>query len=376
MDEIVVGTYEGFLLGYSLQPEDDRTILKQTFATSSHTAAVRCLSIAGKFLASGGTDDKVVIIDLKTRKEHTVLMNHDGTVNTVAFTNGGTHLLTGSDDGSVIVTRTGNWQIEKIWKKAHGGQPVTTIVVHPSDKLALSIGGDKTLRTWNLIKGRPAFTINLGSKGVGLPTEIKFSPSGDRFSLISLQNVDVWTISKAGLEKRLTCNSKPSTTQWTNDDELFVGLENGNIIKFTISKTKAQTYQAYKQRVKCMHYENSNLYSASSNGVLKAWHVDDDNLQEICSTNISCRVTCIALNRQRHLIKKEENGEDDGKASGLSDNEDKSNESDDSEIVERPPAKRQPGAFVKISYDENNIESPPAKKTKRKKKNKKKNKTE
>lgn len=95
--------------------------LKQTFATHSHTASVRCMSIGGKFLASGGTDDKVVVIDMKIRKEHTVLMNHDGTINTVAFTNNGTHLLTGSDDGSIIVTRTGNWQIEKIWKKAHGG---------------------------------------------------------------------------------------------------------------------------------------------------------------------------------------------------------------------------------------------------------------
>lgn len=96
--------------------------LKQTFATHSHTSSVRCVSIGGKFLASGGTDDKVVVIDLKTRKEHTVLMNHDGTINTVAFTHNGTHLLTGSDDGCIIVTRTGNWQIEKIWKKAHGGK--------------------------------------------------------------------------------------------------------------------------------------------------------------------------------------------------------------------------------------------------------------
>lgn len=149
MDELIVGTYEGFVLGYSIRTEDAVSTLlsyitwcnfgkitakshffayvlqvmklKQTFATHSHTASVRCMSIGGKFLASGGTDDKVVVIDMKTRKEHTVLMNHDGTINTVAFTNGGTHLLTGSDDGSIIVTRTGNWQIEKIWKKAHGG---------------------------------------------------------------------------------------------------------------------------------------------------------------------------------------------------------------------------------------------------------------
>lgn len=83
---------------------------------------MRCISIAGKFLASGGTDDKVVVIDMKSRKEHTVLMNHDGSINAVAFTHNATHLLTGSDDGSIIITRTGNWQIEKIWKKAHNGE--------------------------------------------------------------------------------------------------------------------------------------------------------------------------------------------------------------------------------------------------------------
>ncbi|CAH2091311.1 unnamed protein product [Euphydryas editha] len=380
MDEIIVGTYEGFLLGYSLRTEENVSKLKQTFATHSHTASVRCISIAGKFLASGGTDDKVVVIDLKTRKEHTVLMNHDGTVNAVAFTHGGTHLLTGSDDGSIIVTRTGNWQTEKIWKKAHGGKAVTAISVHPSDKLALSIGGDKTLRTWNLVKGRPAFTINLGSKGVTMPTEIKFSPGGDRFSLLSLQNVDVWTISKAGLEKRLTCNSKPSTVQWTDDDNLFVGLDNGNIIKFIVSETQATTLQAHKQRVKCIHYENDMLYTASSTGQIKSWSIDENNiLKEICSTNAACRVTCIALNRQSHLIKKEQSDDENEEQNGS--NKDESDISDTDTKVQQS-LKRKPGAFVTINYDDDNDnngddnETPPPKKNKKRKRNNKNKKVE
>lgn len=359
------------------------TKLKQTFATHSHTASVRCMSIGGKFLASGGTDDKVVVIDMKTRKEHTVLMNHDGTINTVAFTNGGTHLLTGSDDGSIIVTRTGNWQIEKIWKKAHGGQPVTAIAVHPSDKLALSVGGDKTLRTWNLIKGRPAFTINLASKGVLLPTEIKFSPGGDRFSLVSQQTVDVWTISKAGVEKRITCNSKPTSVQWLTDERLFVGLENGNIITLTVSDTQALTYKAHKQRVKSLHYENEILYSASSSGELKVWSVDDSTLDELCSCNAACRVTCVTLNRQSHLIKKEEKSDEEEETEDKAASEE-NDDSDEAEEVTSPP-KRKPGAFVTISYgddDKDNdekdgeIKPPPAKKFKKRKRNKKpKNKT-
>ncbi|CAK1556132.1 unnamed protein product [Leptosia nina] len=374
MDELVVGTYEGFLLGYSLRTEDEVTKLKQTFATHSHTASVRCVSIAGRFLASGGTDDKVVVVDLKTRKEHTVLMNHDGTINTVAFTHSATHLLTGSDDGSIIITRTGNWQIEKVWKKAHGGSPVIAIAVHPTDKLALSLGGDKTLRTWNLIKGRPAFTINLASKGVTMPTEVKFSPGGDRFSLISQQTVDVWKISEAGLEKRITCNSKPTTVQWSSDEQIFVGLENGNILTLGVSDTQARTYPAHKQRVKCVFFENDMLYTSSSSGELKVWSINENKLKEVSSINAACRVTCVTLNRQSHLIKKEDIDDEKETEAHESHEEDESSHNDQSD-EEKSPTKRKIGAFVTISYGDdaeskNEIE-PPAKKTKKRRRNKK-----
>lgn len=39
---------------------------------------------------------------------------------------------------------------------------VTSLSVHPSGKLALSVGHDGTLRTWNLVKGRQAYATNLG----------------------------------------------------------------------------------------------------------------------------------------------------------------------------------------------------------------------
>jgi WD40 repeat protein len=35
---------------------------------------------------------------------------------------------------------------------------VNSLAVHPSGKLALSVGRDKTLRVWNLLVGKPAFT--------------------------------------------------------------------------------------------------------------------------------------------------------------------------------------------------------------------------
>lgn len=39
--------------------------------------------------------------------------------------------------------------------------PVNWLSVHPSGKLALSVGRDKTLRTWNLITAKCAFVSNI-----------------------------------------------------------------------------------------------------------------------------------------------------------------------------------------------------------------------
>lgn len=48
---------------------------------------------------------------------------------------------------------------EKTLRGHRGG--VVGLAVHPSGKLALSVGRDGTLRTWNLIKGRKAYITKL-----------------------------------------------------------------------------------------------------------------------------------------------------------------------------------------------------------------------
>lgn len=205
-----------------------------------------------------------------------------------------------------------------------------------------------------------------------MPTEVAFSPGGDRFSLVSQQMVDVWTISKAGVEKRIKCNSKPTTVRWITDESLIVGLENGNIITLTVSDTQALTYKAHKQRVKSLHYENDLLYSASSSGELKVWSVTDSKISEICSNNAGCRVTCVTLNRQNHLVKKEEHSGDEKDEEKVVEEDNEDSDEETAEVVSLPQ-KRKPGAFVAISYgDEEKQEStPPAKKVKKRKRNKK-----
>lgn len=133
--EILVGTYEEYVLGYQyfFKVSNNQTQLqmwrkqvaetkialqtkesKQSFATRSHNSSVRCLDVCGRYLASGGTDDKIVVYDLKERKEHHTLTHHNATVNCVRFTPEHTHIISGSADGVLAIVRIGNWQLEKV----------------------------------------------------------------------------------------------------------------------------------------------------------------------------------------------------------------------------------------------------------------------
>ena len=70
--EIIVGTYEEFLLGYKLDCKNEKQVLSQSFADKSHSGSLRCLAIQGKWVASGATDDRIFIYDMKSRKQSQV----------------------------------------------------------------------------------------------------------------------------------------------------------------------------------------------------------------------------------------------------------------------------------------------------------------
>ncbi|CAH1976250.1 unnamed protein product [Acanthoscelides obtectus] len=192
--EIVAGTYEEFLLGYIFDSTDLK--LTQSFATHNHTSSVRCVATAGQYVASGSADDRLMIYDMKKRKEHCMLTHHNATVNAVQFTANGSHILSGSQDGVLCILKTGNWKLEKVWDKAHKGDAIQDIAVHSSGKLALTLGQDYALRTWNLVKGRQAYAINLTTKSKDFRSleKIAFCDDGIKFLLYGGRYTEIWSI--------------------------------------------------------------------------------------------------------------------------------------------------------------------------------------
>lgn len=260
---------------------------------------MRTVDTQGKYLASGGADDRIYIYDMKTRQEIQLLNIHNGIVNHLQFTPDATHLFSGASDGTFSATRTGSWISEGFWKSPHNGKSVNHISIHPSGKLALTLGSDLTLKTWNLVKGRQTFTTNLRSKSkLGPVIEfVEFSTDGQNFLLSGGKAVEIWNIERAGITREIECDSKPSSVCWLDGENLLIGLTNGKLMWCNLDKDESLTFEMYDSRVKALRYSNGFLASASSSGEVTVWSIDieENDINELCSANIGCRPTCLTI---------------------------------------------------------------------------------
>jgi protein MAK11 len=105
------------------------------------------------------TDTYNRIYDLKKRKDLGSLVQHNGAITALQFYSK-SHLLSASEDGTICIWRTRDWECMATMK-GHKGR-VNGMCVHPSGKIAISVGKDKALRLWNLMTGRKASVNKLG----------------------------------------------------------------------------------------------------------------------------------------------------------------------------------------------------------------------
>lgn len=279
--------------------DDEDYSLHQSFAVHAHSGSVRTVDTRGKYLASGGADDRIFIYDMKTRQEIQMLNSHNGIVNHLQFTPDATHLFSAASDGTFSATRTGSWMSEGFWKSPHNGKSVNHLSIHPSGKLALTLGSDLTLKTWNLVKGRQTFTTNLKSKSkLGSAIDfVEFSTDGQNFLLSGAKAVEIWSIERAMITREIECDSKPSSVCWLDAENLLIGLANGKLMWCNLEKDESLTFEMYDSRVKALQYRNGFLASASSDGDVTVWSVDisENDITELCAANIGCRPICLTI---------------------------------------------------------------------------------
>ena len=70
------------------------------------------------------------------------------------------YLLSASEDGTLCLFRARDWAVLRELK-GHKGR-VNSVAVHQSCKVALSVGKDRTLRMWDLMRGKGSASTKIG----------------------------------------------------------------------------------------------------------------------------------------------------------------------------------------------------------------------
>lgn len=334
---IVVGSYEHNLLCLSLLMNGGQPIFQPIFHFQAHSLSIKSIDLAKRYLVTGSNDEHIRIYDLQKRKELGTLLSHQGTVTTLKFSSedsneqttekSGRWLLSGSEDGKIIIWRTKDWEIFGTLKGHE--QRINDLAIHPSGRVAISVSNDKTIRLWNLMTAKKAAVLKIkGKDHLGQSGEyVRWSEDGKSFVVGLLNQVLVYDVTNgAKIIKKIkftsslmcmeivTINGK----QW-----LITGHGNGSIdfIDFEallnsekqgsedkVWETKAEVFEpvfslkGHTNRIKGITYFNDPdatnkvpyLISVSSDGKIVVWDLSDDVRDQVAVYDSGERLNCVA----------------------------------------------------------------------------------
>ena len=237
------------------------------------------------------------VYDTRRMVEVGTLMLHEGTVTSVAFF-GGTHMLSGGEDGGVCIWNAKTWDNLKVLR-GHRGR-VNDLAIHPSGRLAVSVGRDRTLRTWDLLKGRPAFT----SARRTAAQCVLWTECGRSVILAENKAVQVLSLSEGGP----TCSLEPGfwvgSMTLLRHGRLAVAGHDPDIHIYDVEAGGAPlvTVSGHTTRVKSLAVSRALgpaaeelLVSGDSEGVVKVWAVGEDSVGKYGEARVQGRITGLAI---------------------------------------------------------------------------------
>ncbi|KAI9336357.1 WD40-repeat-containing domain protein [Obelidium mucronatum] len=184
MLRIVLGSYERLLYGLdvtkSTEADQPEYTVTQTFTYPAHIASIKTIAVSknAKLLATGSSDEHVKLYSLDRNKESGTLFHHTGSITDLAFHETG-YLFTASEDATIAIVRTSDWEPLKILK-GHT-TAIQSISIHPTGKLLLSVSIDGYLRTWDTAKASCAYTYKLP---LPRPVKISWSKCGLYYAVV------------------------------------------------------------------------------------------------------------------------------------------------------------------------------------------------
>lgn len=374
---IYVGSYEHNLLCLSLimDPSGSKEPLFQPiFHFQAHSLSIKSIDLAKRYLVTGSNDEHIRIYDLQKRKELGNLLSHQGTVTTLKFSNegnasdtqttekSGKWLLSGSEDGKIIIWRTKDWETFSTLK-GHQGK-VNDLDIHPTGRVAISVSEDHTIRLWNLMTAKKAAVLKIrGKDHLGESGEfVRWVCNGSYFIVGMMNKLLVYNTSSAKIVKKIKFDSTLMTLEIVNIDNkewLFTGHSNGTVDAFDLqdqiinnipeesneakiwdstpeSITPVYQLRGHTNRIKGLSFFNSPsetdgvpyLVSVSSDGKIVVWNIAENVRDQVAIYDTGERLNCVVTSpesvekvetmKRRFNSLEELHGENDG---GVSESE-------------------------------------------------------
>ncbi|XP_049620941.1 p21-activated protein kinase-interacting protein 1 [Suncus etruscus] len=294
--ELVAGCYEQVLFGFALRPEQAAWTPVADFTHHAHTASLSAVAVSGRFVVTGSKDETIHIYDMKKKLDHGALVHHSGTITCLKF-HRNRHLVSGAEDGLICVWDAKKWECLKSLR-AHKGQ-VTYLSVHPSGKLALSVGTDKTLRTWNLVEGRSAFIKNIKQNA----HIVEWSPSGEKYVVVVFNRIDVYQLTTASVSGTIEAGRRVSAVAFLAESVLAVAGDEETVKVFDCDSMLCLCeWKAHENRVKdlCSLEVRGQrvVVTASNDGFIKVWQFEPDMRTPpslLCQVSTGARLTCVGV---------------------------------------------------------------------------------
>ncbi|PKA45768.1 hypothetical protein AXF42_Ash018319 [Apostasia shenzhenica] len=309
---LVAGSYEKFIWGFSVKSltstSGESPSLKAAFSYPSHTAPIKSVAAAGPVAASGGADDTIKIYDLASSSEIGSLIDHSGAVTALAFytcpltPSLPRNLISAAEDGNVCIFDADPFVHLRTVSVHRRG--VADLSVHPSGRLALTVGKDSCLAMVNLMRGRRSFSCRLDREA----SIVRYG-SEERFFMVAEERVTAHDAEDAKIVQEMTSQKRVLCVAPGESGLLFTAGEDRNIVAWdTMSGKVAYSIDAaHSTRIKGLvilerrtdveDFASNFLASASSDGVIRIWDLrmySSDKLSPLTESNTKSRLTCLA----------------------------------------------------------------------------------
>ena len=270
------------------------------YAVETHVGTIRTIAMHYvnnvPYLVSGGVDESIRLFNLSEAREQGTILFHHGDISALAFA-GDDIMLSAGSDGKVVLWKTKDWS--RLRNLGSHKSTVSHLCVHPSNKVALSVGVDRTLRLWNLIKGSIGFTRRLTEPAL----KVLFSPDAAVYALLYATSIVV--CSTADGEESFRVKNAQGWNDMAylengeivavgNDKQLHLLSREGKEIRTIDShaELRLRTVEVVKiPKEKGLH---SFVVTGSSDGRIQVWDVLEEENQLLCEVKTSERLTCCA----------------------------------------------------------------------------------